>query len=255
MNRIHIIFLLLGFLLSLQSCKADKKTYQKDDHISIYNDLDYNLNYSIRPATNEANQPIPVLVLLHGLGSNELDMLNLAQYFDKYLMVVCLQAPFKIGDQKYSWFDFKLNGGNFIYDIDQLNGSIEKVLVYIDKLKTEYNLDSKRVYIGGFSQGAIMSLGISLRHSDKFAGALILSGDLFKEFEKEVKSIEINPSLSIYMSHGRNDRILPFAEAKKDALLLQDLGVNLESFWFDSKHTISQENYMSMINWMTKQLN
>jgi len=254
MNRIHIKLFFLGFFIVFIACKQISGDQKKVAPFKSEIPASYEFEHLIRMPEIVNDGPFPLLILIHGLGSNEQDLYSFAEHLDKRLLISTVRAPNQIGANRFSWYDFDLNGGDFIYSFEQLNYSRAKLLKYIEQIKKAYNIDSDSIYIGGFSQGAIMSLATALNHSDIIAGAMVLSGDLLDEVEAELNSKKINEKLSIYMSHGRRDPVLTFAEAEKDAKYLDKLNINFEEHWFDSKHTISTENFISMNQWLTAQL-
>lgn len=253
MNRIYIKFFFLGFCTIFLACKQTPKDLKKDIDNSVKTAPTSTLEHKIRMPISGGSEPYPLLVLLHGLGSNEDDLYSFAPHMDKKLLVASVRAPYQIGPNKYSWYDLDLNGGDFIYSFSKLKESQGKLLKFIEYLKSEHNIDDDKVFVGGFSQGAIMSLSTALIHSDKIAGAMVLSGDLLDEVEDELENKSLDDNLKVYMSHGRSDNVLPFAEAEKDAKYLSALNIQFEKHWFDSKHSISRENFISLNQWLSAQ--
>ena len=254
MNRIYIKFFFLGFCTFFFACKQTSKDPKKDLTKSEKTQSIITLEHKLRlPIVNDG-KPYPLLLLLHGLGSNEDDLFTFASHLDRKLMIVSVRAPYQIGPKKFSWYDLDLNGGDFIYSFNELKESQYVLLTFLEELKSQYNIEESKIFLGGFSQGAIMSLATALSHSNEFAGAMVLSGDLLDEVEKEISTKEINPELNIYMSHGRLDQVLSFAEAEKDAKFLNALNIEFQNHWFDSKHSISRENFISLNQWLSSQL-
>ena len=254
MNRIYITLFVLGFSACFFACQQNATEAKKDVKKPEPKATKYEFTQLIREAQVTDGAPSALLVLMHGLGSNEKDLYQLAKQLDPRYMVVTLRAPHEIGQDRYSWYDLQRNGKDFSYSFDMLKNSRSKVINHIKLLLQEYKIDEDQIYVGGFSQGAIMSLAISLTHSDLIDGAVVLSGDLYDEVESELTNYKIDPELKIYMSHGRNDQVLPFAEAEKDAKFLEKLDINFESNWFNTAHTIGRENYISMNQWLIEQV-
>ena len=254
MNRIYITFFFLGFFTLFLACKQNNAASKKDNSDIVSKTISFEFEHQIRPSNLDSKSKVPLLVLMHGLGSNEMDLFALGKNLDPRYMVVSVRAPHKIGEGKYSWYDLKRGQGKWDYSIEELKESRTKFIKFIKQLTTKYSIDNTKIYIGGFSQGANMSFATALNHSDLIDGAMILSGDLLDEVEAEVLGVKNFNDLNIYMSHGRKDAVLSFAEAEKDAKVLESLDINFEKHWFDSAHTISQENYMSMNAWLVKQL-
>ena len=254
MNRIYIKLFVLGFFTIFLACQQKAKDQKKDVPFKAEIPASYEFNHLIRMPSLNKEGPYPLLILMHGLGSNEKDLYSFAEHLDQGLLISAVQAPYQIGPNRFSWYDLDLNGGDFIYSFDQLKSSRVKLLKYISQLQKAYHIDPDKIYLGGFSQGAIMSLATALNHSDLIAGAMVLSGDLLDEVEEELKGKKVDPELNIYMSHGRQDQVLTFAEAQKDANYLDKLNIKFEEHWFDTKHTISTKNFISLNEWMTRQV-
>jgi len=97
-----------------------------------------------------------------------------------------------------------------------------------------------RVVLGGFSQGAMVTTDLALRQDEAPAALVILSGTLLAESEWRARAVR-RKGLRVLQSHGRQDPILPFAEAVLLRDLLQESGLAVEFLPFDGPHTISEE--------------
>lgn len=250
MNRIYITVFLLGFCLVFSSCKENGGQVKKLGGNELDISQEPPLEYQIRPASPASSEPVPLLIFLHGYGSNEVDTGNFAKSFDDRCMVVSVRAPYKISENKYKWYQFERKGHEYNFSYDELKKSRARIIQLIKSLQKEYNIDKDKIMVGGFSQGAMMSLAISLKHSDLISGAMILSGDLLTEIEQEIMDKKIDKRLDIYISHGRQDRVLSFAEAVKDIKFLKAKGIDVYEQYFDSAHTISRENFISLNRWL-----
>jgi len=96
------------------------------------------------------------------------------------------------------------------------------------------------VVLGGFSQGAMVTTDLALRQDEAPAALVILSGTLLAESEWRARAVR-RKGLRVLQSHGRQDPILPFAEAVLLRDLLQESGLAVEFLPFDGPHTISEE--------------
>lgn len=254
MNRIYITVFLIGLICCFSSCKENKDQTKKVDQKERQLSVKESLEYKLKLPEIDNGEPLPLLIFLHGYGSNELDSDRFAQSFDQRYLVYSVKAPYKIGEAKYKWFDFKRDGEDFIYSYDQMNESVDRIIDLLYYIKQKHHIDDSKIIIGGFSQGAMMSLAVSLRHSELFSGAMILSGDLLDEIEEEIKDLQIDKKLDIYISHGRQDQRLTFAEAVKDIKFLKAKGIDVYEFYYDSGHTISNDNFVSLSKWLSAKI-
>src|SRR6516225_7411273 len=126
------------------------------------------LVHLVRQPIIEAGIP-PLLLLLHGIGSNEQDLYGLAPFLDQRFLIISVRAPNTLGPGSYEWFeaDFTLQ---------------EPV--------TAYDADPKQVYLMGFSQGAIMSASVALTRPELVAGVVLMSGRILPEIRPLIASNE-----------------------------------------------------------------
>ncbi len=101
-------------------------------------------------------------------------------------------------------------------------------------------LPAGRMVLGGFSQGAMVTTDLALRQDEAPAALVILSGTLAAEAEWRARATR-RKGLRVLQSHGRQDPILPFAEAEALHELLQEAGLQVDFLPFDGPHTIPEE--------------
>ncbi len=101
-------------------------------------------------------------------------------------------------------------------------------------------LSPSRIVLGGFSQGAMVSTDLALRQDEAPAALAILSGTLVTEEAWRARAPR-RKGLPVLQSHGRQDPILPFADAVALSELLQEAGLNVDFLPFDGAHTIPEE--------------
>jgi len=225
-----LFFLLIGF-----SCK------QTTTNTAVANEPMV-LEYLVRPAANNASQP-PVLILLHGLGSNERDLFKFEKAVDPSWLVISARAPYVLKEgQKFSWYDLTRQQDKWVRNYAQIEESHQVLLKFIDQVKAKYKVDDQRIVIGGFSQGAIMSYSIGLLNPEKVAGIVCFSGDIYPEIETKIMDKSKYKKLKIFASHGENDPVLPYSNAVDDRKILEALGVDATFVFDKSKHNISSEH-------------
>ena len=101
-------------------------------------------------------------MLLHGVGSNEQDLIGLAPALDSRFFVVSARAPITLGHGSYAWYPVQFTPTGHIMDPDEAERSRLLILKFVDELTQSYNIDRERVFLMGFSQGCIMSLAAAL---------------------------------------------------------------------------------------------
>jgi phospholipase/carboxylesterase len=207
--------------------------------------LIYKVNEPVRSAIKPG-----LILLLHGIGSNEEDLFRLASKFPSGFVVVSARAPYTISPGKFTWFELGFSNGERVINAEQAEKSRLVINIFISQLIDKYDLDPKKVFLGGFSQGGIMSYSVGLTFPKKLAGIFILSSRLLPEVKPLIKSKEELQSLPIFIAHGKNDPVLPLAYAHDALAYLQPLTDNITYKEYDIVHTIGDEELADLVNWI-----
>lgn len=118
----------------------------------------------------------PLLIMLHGYGSNEGDLFSLAQFLPSEFVVASLRGPNALGPG-YTWFHITPDPltGMISRDIDEVNSSTLSLLAWLDELEAEVG-ELQRITVLGFSQGGVMTLQL-LRHApERFSAGIVFAG-------------------------------------------------------------------------------
>ena len=210
------------------------------------------LYYLTREPKIHSEHP-PVIILLHGVGSNEKDLFSFAdQLPDKYL-VISARAPHTVARDSYAWYQVDLSKGKPVFSEEQEEESKKIILQFIRFLKAKYSVDEKEVYLCGFSQGAIMSYVVALTNPDKIRGIAALSGRILDEVRPFVAPNEKLQHLNIFISHGVNDGVLPVHYAREAKSFLHQLNLNPVYNEYPAGHTINNEMFHDLVNWLKTQ--
>lgn len=211
----------------------------------------------------------PVLVMLHGRFEDERDLLPLATLIDNRFLVVSARAPFPqflrvgcIGDRcrleqgrGFAWFapegHLFLGHGAKVND-DEVRASANAILCLIDDVVARYGGDRTRVYLLGFSQGAIMSEGLLVTNPDRIAGAVAFSGRLLPIFE-DCSARKISDRSAIIF-HGTDDPIVPISEGMAAAQFLKAHGVDVAWRQFDGTHSVPWPMAEEASAWLTSRV-
>jgi phospholipase/carboxylesterase len=211
------------------------------------------LVHLIRPPWKSATMP-PLILLLHSVGSHEHDLFDLAQYLDPYSMVVSARAPNVLGPNSYAWYPVEFTATGPIVDAVAAEDSRLILLHFIDEVIAAYQVDPKRIYLMGFSQGAIMSLAVALTQPEKVAGVVTMSGRLLPEIQPKIAEAERLRGLPILMTHGVQDPIIPIGDARAASAYLSRLPLKLTYREYDMGHQITVESLKDIVAWLKNQL-
>jgi len=211
--------------------------------------------YRHKPPGNITGEKPPLLLLLHGIGADENDLFGIAPFLDERFFIVSARAPYTLSYGGYAWFEIFIQPGDVSINVKQFEESRTKVLEFIDELIAEYELDASKVYLCGFSQGAIISLGAALSEPEKFAGLVAMSGRSSAEMlpaESDFKKLKGFP---ILVTHGVYDPLLPIENGRATKEILSRLPVDLEYKEYEMGHEISQESLGDVSGWLRNRLN
>lgn len=214
-------------------------------------DVPNSLYYLVKHPKTESSKT-PLVILLHGVGSNEKDLFSFANQLPGNFMVVSARAPFEIGKDSYAWYEVDFSKGKPIINKDNAEKSRNTIIQFIDELKQKYTFDDSQIFLCGFSQGAIMAFSVGLTQPDKIKGIAVMSGRLLEEVKPLIKPSASLKNLNVFISHGNNDNVLGVHYARESVTYLQTLGINPAFKEYPEGHTISNAMLADLINWLSK---
>lgn len=210
------------------------------------------LKYLIREPEN-ITPKTPLLLLLHGYGSNEQDLFSFVPTLPKDWLIISFRAPLETPFEGYSWYDIDLNDPEKFIDVPQANQALNTLLETILKITNQYGLTDNETHLCGFSQGGVLSYALALSCPDMFNKIAILSAypeeKILKNIVKDKKKLE---RLRFFVSHGTDDAIIPMDWGKKGADLLYDLSCYFSFREYMNGHGINQKNYMDLMAFLEK---
>jgi phospholipase/carboxylesterase len=214
------------------------------------------LTHLIREPKQKSLSPPPLLLLLHGVGSHERDLFELAPYLDERFFIVSARAPITLMSGAYAWFhvQFMPDDGRPVINPDDAESSRQLLLQFTDELVAAYQLDPKRVYLMGFSQGAIISLSIALTQPDKLAGVVAMSGRILPEVLPMQAQSEAFGRLPIMVVHGLSDQKLDISYGRNARDILSKLPVAFTYREYPMGHEVTQESLRDVSAWLKERL-
>jgi phospholipase/carboxylesterase len=207
------------------------------------------LQYSERQA---AREPDGLLVLHHGRGTDDRDLLPLADALDpaRHLYVVAPRAPLVLpGSPGYHWYVVPRVG---FPDQQTFDDSYRALAHLHGSLWTQTGISPQATVLGGFSMGAVMSYALGLG-GDRPAPAGVLA---FSGFVPTVAgwrpSLEDRRQLQAYVAHGRNDPVIDVSFARRARDALAQAGLAVEYHESDAGHFIDSGDIPSAAGWLRR---
>ena len=206
------------------------------------------LSYRLR--TPAPARPTKLLVLLHGVGSNETNLLDLASGVDPDTLVAFGRGPLQMGPQQFAWFRVMFTPSGPQIVPEEAEHSRKLLITLLQQLQQQHGIAPKGSVVAGFSQGGIMSASVALSSPESVRGFAILSGRILPELEPQVASNARLASLRAFVGHGDYDSKLPVHWAERSDALLKARGVIHESHRYPIDHGISAEMHADFVRWL-----
>jgi phospholipase/carboxylesterase len=207
------------------------------------------LHYKIhQPA--ETEQKPGLIILLHGIGSNEDALFALKDNLPAGFVVVSVRAPYQLSPGRYTWFELSHADGKPVINPQQAEKSRLVLNTFITQLQERYKIDGSKVYMGGFSQGGIMSYSVGLTLPQKLTGIFILSSRLLPEVKPLIKAGPVLSGLRVFIAHGTHDPVLPLHYAHEASSYLREMLPLMEYHEYDMEHQIINRELVDLNNWI-----
>lgn len=193
----------------------------------------------------------PLLLLLHGYGSNEQDLFSFASELPEEYYVVAARAPYDLQYGSYAWYAINFEADNTKFsDLKQARESRDLIVEFIDELIAKYPIDESNISLIGFSQGAILSYAVGLSYPNKIGQIVAMSGYLNTEIA--IDNFEKNDfsTLKIFASHGSVDQVIPVEWARKTPAILEKLGIDCVYKEYPIGHGVSPQNFFDFKKWL-----
>ena len=177
------------------------------------------LHHVVRPpaAPPAPGDRAPLLVLLHGVGGNEDAMLALAPAVDPRFLVVSARGPIVLGPRAFGWFHVTFTPQGPAIDADEAAASWAAITRFVDEAVSAYDADPARVYLAGFSQGAIMGLATLLTAPSRVAGVVAMSGRLLPEVLPHAAPAAALDGKAVLIVHGTDDNVVAYPSGEYEA--------------------------------------
>ena len=206
------------------------------------------------PAEPSAPGTCPLLVLIHGYGSNEEDLMGLAPYLDGRLRIVSVRAPLQLGQGGYSWFSLDITPAGLTACSDEAIASRRRLTALVTRLQERYAADGSATYLLGFSQGATIAVSAGLVDVTGSAGVVSLSGVSLPELMPEREPVEALRGKPLLMTHGLADPVVPIEAGRAFHRQLQSLPLDLVYREYDMGHEINRECLADLAAWLRGQI-
>jgi len=209
-----------------------------------------------------APNPTAAVIWLHGLGADGNDFVPIVRELDlsgsqaiRFIFPTAPTMPVTIngGYMMRAWYDIFTPDLVRREDEPGLRASQALVEALIAKEKAR-GIPAERIVLAGFSQGCAMTLQTGLRHPEKLAGLMCLSGYLPLAATIEAERHAANHATPIFMAHGRQDPVVVIARAEQSRDALKALGHDIEWHEYQMQHSVCPEEVDDIGQWLARVL-
>ena len=203
------------------------------------NMLNFTHHY-IPPAQTEQHRP--TLLLLHGTGGNENDLLDLGRMLDPNAGRLSLRG--KVLENGMPRFFRRLAEG--VFDVPDLIERTHELADFVGIASTTYSFDAERVIAVGFSNGANIAASVLLLRPQTLAAAVLLH-PMVPFVPEELPKLT---DKQVFIGAGRRDPIVPMSNTEQLVQMLQQAGAAVETYWHNGGHTITHEEVREAKRWL-----
>jgi phospholipase/carboxylesterase len=203
------------------------------------------LIYRERPAEGD---PAGLLVLHHGRGADEHDLLGLADVLDprRRLDVITPRAPLTIGGG-YHWYLVPRVG---YPDHDTFHAGYERLSAFHDELWRRTGIAPERTVLGGFSMGSVMSYALGLGGDRPVPAGILAFSGFIPTVDGWRPDLGSRSGLPVFIAHGRHDPIIDVQFGRQARALLEADGLTVQYHESEAGHHIDPAHIPAAVDWL-----
>jgi len=195
------------------------------------------------------NKSYPVVIALHGIGYNEKEILSVFEGLKEDFILIGVRGNLTY-EEGFAYYYLKEYGKP---DRQLFDESMEKLQAFIQTLLDKYPINPNHIYLGGFSQGAILANSLALVFGEKISGIVSMNGYVptFVVEEYPVKKID---QLSVFLTDGEKDQIFPPEIGKANYQFFKENGASVKYKTYPTEHLIGNENKTDVTEWLLQRV-
>jgi len=217
--------------------------------------INNNLSLHHKIRTSSLAENAPLLIMLHGYGSDENDLFSFASELPEELFIISARAPYTMQPYGNAWYaiNFDAVQGKWSDNV-QARESRDLIAQFIDEATSAYPVDKNNVTLLGFSQGTILSYAVALTYPEKVKNIIALSGYINKDILPQNIEIKDYSHLNFYCSHGSVDQVIPVDWARRTPSFLNSLHIKHQYSEFPVGHGVAPQNFYELKDWLSKRI-
>jgi phospholipase/carboxylesterase len=188
----------------------------------------------------------PTIFAIHGRGTDENDLVPLVHLLGfADVLLVAPRAPFPFPFGGFAWYDLAQEA---VPEPETFLTSLDMLRKFIEEVKVRYPVNLERLLLLGFSQGTVMAYATGLLNPTSFRGIAALSGYVPHRSGLPLELTKLQ-SLSVFISHGTDDAIIPVRLGRESAELLKQAGAGVTYREYPMGHEVSEDTIHDLNKW------
>ena len=212
--------------------------------------IDTSLVHKLGPLPSGGETHHPTLIFLHGRGSHEDDLLGLAPYLDSRLFFISARATLDFPYGGYTWYQMQQVGDP---EPRTFAESYARLVAFLGNIRQGYPVDPKRLFLFGFSMGAVMSLALGLTRPQEIRGVVAHSGYIPETAGLSLQTGHMDHT-AIFVAHGTEDQVIPVSQGRRARELLSSTKATLTYREYPMGHEVSEDSIHDIAGWLTELL-
>ncbi len=191
----------------------------------------------------------PTVLLLHGRGADEEDLLGLAPSLDTRFLIISARAPYPFPQSGgFTWYNLQEDGAP---EPSMFSAAYEMLTTFVDDIHRGYPVDPTRLFLFGFSMGTVMSYAVALTHPERIRGVVAHSGYIPEEASLAFRWTDLSRT-AFMVAHGTQDHVLPIELARRARQLLTQTKARVHYCEYPIAHSISEESLSECSAWLSR---
>ena len=193
----------------------------------------------------------PLLLLLHGYGSNEEDLFSFATELPEEYCIISVRAPYNLQPYGHAWYAINFDADqNKFSNNEEAIVSRDKIMDFLDEIIPMYNIDQDDVTLIGFSQGSILSYAIGLSYPERIRRIVAMSGYLNTDLIVDGFREKNFDNFTVFCSHGSQDQVVPVEWGRMAKPALEAMNIDVTYKEYPMGHGVSPQNFRDFLGWL-----
>lgn len=163
--------------------------------------------------TSGTTKDKPLVIFLHGYGSNEEDLFALRNALLPDYTYISVRAPLHLYGGGYQWFSLQAPAGGLLQVAKELSDSNRLLEAFVTAVAKKYETSSDKIILVGFSQGGIISYELVMKKPLAVRGMAALGSMMLPTLQQQISPRLNLQGLDVFIGHGVEDNRIPISSA------------------------------------------